>query len=53
MSSALSYLIKARPEAMTAYFTFLKDRGYLMSVNTRRLDLRNATQPTEHKGETI
>jgi len=27
MSTALSYLIKARPEAMTAYFTFLKDTG--------------------------
>ena len=25
MSDALAYLVKARPEAMTAYFAFLKD----------------------------
>jgi nitrite reductase/ring-hydroxylating ferredoxin subunit len=27
MSDALNYLIKARPEAMKAYFTFLKESG--------------------------
>lgn len=37
MSSALSYLIKARPEAMTAYFTFLKDTGKHLDPKTRSL----------------
>jgi hypothetical protein len=27
MSDALNYLIKARPEAMQAYFTFFKESG--------------------------
>ena len=34
MSNALSYLIKARPEAMTAYFTFLKDTGKYLDPKT-------------------
>lgn len=37
MSNALSYLIKARPEAMTAYFTFLKDTGKHLDPKTRSL----------------
>jgi len=37
MSDALSYLIKARPEAMTAYFTFLKDTGKHLDAKTRSL----------------
>lgn len=37
MSTALSYLIKARPEAMTAYFTFLKDAGKHLDPKTRSL----------------
>src|SRR5210317_582906 len=37
MSEALSYLIKARPEAMTAYFTFLKDTGKHLDPKTRSL----------------
>jgi len=37
MSSALSYLIKARPEAMKAYFTFLKDTGKHLDPKTRSL----------------
>jgi nitrite reductase/ring-hydroxylating ferredoxin subunit/alkylhydroperoxidase/carboxymuconolactone decarboxylase family protein YurZ len=37
MSDALSYLIKARPEAMTAYFTFLKDAGKYLDPKTRSL----------------
>src|SRR5210317_1951297 len=37
MSDALSYLIKARPEAMTAYFTFLKDTGKYLDPKTRSL----------------
>lgn len=37
MSNALSYLIKARPEAMTAYFTFLKDTGKYLDPKTRSL----------------
>jgi len=37
MSTALSYLIKARPEAMTAYFTFLKDTGKHLDPKTRSL----------------
>jgi len=37
MSSALNYLIKARPEAMKAYFTFLKDTGKHLDPKTRSL----------------
>lgn len=37
MSKALSYLIKARPEAMKAYFTFLKDTGKHLDPKTRSL----------------
>ncbi len=37
MSDALSYLIKARPEAMTAYFSFLKDTGKYLDPKTRSL----------------
>ena len=37
MSTALSYLIKARPEAMTAYFSFLKDAGKHLDPKTRSL----------------
>ena len=37
MSKALSYLIKARPEAMTSYFTFLKEGGKHLDPKTRSL----------------
>jgi nitrite reductase/ring-hydroxylating ferredoxin subunit/alkylhydroperoxidase/carboxymuconolactone decarboxylase family protein YurZ len=37
MSDALNYLIKARPEAMTAYFSFLKDAGKHLDPKTRSL----------------
>jgi nitrite reductase/ring-hydroxylating ferredoxin subunit/alkylhydroperoxidase/carboxymuconolactone decarboxylase family protein YurZ len=37
MSDALNYLIKARPEAMTAYFSFLKDCGKHLDPKTRSL----------------
>ena len=37
MSDALSYLIKARPEAMKAYFSFLKDTGKHLDPKTRSL----------------
>jgi len=37
MSDALNYLIKARPEAMKAYFTFLKDTGKYLDPKTRSL----------------
>ena len=37
MSDALSYLIKARPDAMKAYFTFLKDTGKHLDPKTRSL----------------
>jgi len=37
MSKALSYLIKARPEAMSAYFSFLKDAGKHLDPKTRSL----------------
>lgn len=37
MSEALSYLIKARPEAMSAYFAFLKDAGKHLDPKTRSL----------------
>ncbi len=35
MSDALSYLIKARPEAMTSYFAFLKKAGQHLDSKTR------------------
>jgi len=37
MSEALNYLIKARPEAMKAYFSFLKDAGKHLDPKTRSL----------------
>lgn len=37
MSDALNYLIKARPEAMGAYFAFLKDTGKYLDPKTRSL----------------
>jgi nitrite reductase/ring-hydroxylating ferredoxin subunit/alkylhydroperoxidase/carboxymuconolactone decarboxylase family protein YurZ len=37
MSDALKYLIKARPEAMTAYFTFLKKSATHLDPKTRSL----------------
>ncbi len=37
MSDALNYLIKARPEAMTAYFAFLKESGKHLDPKTRSL----------------
>lgn len=37
MSKALDYLVKARPEAMTAYFKFLKDAGSRLDPKTRNL----------------
>jgi nitrite reductase/ring-hydroxylating ferredoxin subunit/alkylhydroperoxidase/carboxymuconolactone decarboxylase family protein YurZ len=37
MSDALSYLLKARPEAMTKYFGFLKDAGKHLDPKTRAL----------------
>ena len=37
MSDALDYLLKARPEAMTHYFRFLKDAGSLLDPKTRNL----------------
>jgi nitrite reductase/ring-hydroxylating ferredoxin subunit/alkylhydroperoxidase/carboxymuconolactone decarboxylase family protein YurZ len=37
MSDALKYLIKARPEAMGAYFTFLKEAGKHLDAKTRSL----------------
>jgi len=37
MSDALKYLMKARPEAMKAYFTFLKDTGKHLDPKTRSL----------------
>jgi len=37
VSNALSYLIKACPEAMTAYFSFLKDTGKYLDPKTRSL----------------
>ncbi|TNF91644.1 MAG: carboxymuconolactone decarboxylase [Gammaproteobacteria bacterium] len=35
MSDALSYLVKARPEAMTSYFSFLKKAGEHLDPKTR------------------
>ncbi|MBE7420276.1 MAG: Rieske 2Fe-2S domain-containing protein [Ideonella sp.] len=37
MSDALSYLVKARPEAMSHYFAFLKDCGKHLDPKTRDL----------------
>jgi len=37
MSQALTYLVKARPEAMQAYFRFLKDAGSRLDPRTRNL----------------
>jgi alkylhydroperoxidase/carboxymuconolactone decarboxylase family protein YurZ len=37
MSDALNYLVKARPEAMTHYFAFLKDAGKHLDPKTRDL----------------
>jgi nitrite reductase/ring-hydroxylating ferredoxin subunit/alkylhydroperoxidase/carboxymuconolactone decarboxylase family protein YurZ len=37
MSDALNYLIEARPEAMKAYFTFLKESGKHLDPKTRSL----------------
>ena len=37
MSNALTYLVKARPEAMGAYFRFLKDTGSRLDPKTRNL----------------
>ena len=37
MSDALSYLVKARPEAMSHYFAFLKDAGKHLDPKTRAL----------------
>ena len=37
MSDALSYLVKARPEAMGAYFRFMKDAGSRLDPKTRNL----------------
>ncbi len=37
MSDALNYLIKARPEAMGSYFTFLKKAGAHLDPKTRDL----------------
>jgi nitrite reductase/ring-hydroxylating ferredoxin subunit/alkylhydroperoxidase/carboxymuconolactone decarboxylase family protein YurZ len=37
MSDALTYLVKARPEAMGAYFKFLKDAGSRLDPKTRNL----------------
>jgi nitrite reductase/ring-hydroxylating ferredoxin subunit/alkylhydroperoxidase/carboxymuconolactone decarboxylase family protein YurZ len=37
MSDALNYLVKARPEAMTSYFSFLKKAGDHLDTRTRDL----------------
>ena len=37
MSDALNYLVKARPEAMTDYFSFLKKSGTHLDTRTRDL----------------
>jgi len=37
MSDALNYLIKARPDAMKAYFSFLKESGRHLDPKTRSL----------------
>ncbi len=37
MSDALNYLLEARPEAMKAYFTFLKRSGDHLDIRTRDL----------------
>ena len=37
MSRALDYLLQARPEAMGAYFKFVKDNGSRLDPKTRAL----------------
>ena len=37
MSNALTYLVKARPDAMGAYFRFMKDAGSRLDPKTRNL----------------
>ncbi len=37
MSDALNYLVKARPEAMTAYLKFIKEAGKSLDPKTRAL----------------
>lgn len=37
MSDALNYLVRVRPEAMTAYFAFLKQSGKSLDPKTRAL----------------
>ena len=37
MSDALTYLVKARPQEMAAYFTFLKGAGKHLDPKTRNL----------------
>jgi len=37
MSDALNYLVKARPEAMTSYLSFLKESGKHLDTRTRDL----------------
>ncbi len=37
MSDALNYLVRVRPEAMTAYLTFLKESGKSLDPKTRAL----------------
>lgn len=37
MSDALNYLLQARPEAMTAYFSFLKKSETHLDTRTRDL----------------
>ena len=37
MSDALTFLVKARPEAMGHYFRFLKDAGSRLEPKTRSL----------------
>ena len=37
MSDALDYLVKTRPDAMTAYFKFLKETGKSLDPKTRML----------------
>jgi CBS domain-containing protein len=50
MSDALTYLVKARPEAMGAYFKFLKGAGTHLDPKTRNLIsvITNAHAQTEN-----
>jgi len=50
MSDALNYLVKARPEAMTAYFSFLKDAGTKLDPKTRNLISVITKVPSEPEG---